>query len=160
MTRRTNKIILVTALLFTCCYLSLWQINRHYYLFRNSNKLNVSTAGIAENDKIRIQFFTAKFNCDSATVGNLLNRDDDEVVTVYNGEETCRKIPNKYGENFFLVSYDNRFFYCFKHVKLNGHFQHQYSIHVGAANGIMYLSVDIHGPNDLRFSVPMKRIKG
>lgn len=55
-------------------------------------------------------------------------RNKTQYTVLYNGK-TENELINDYGENDFLVIYDNTYYYAFRHFKLNHKHQHDYHFH-------------------------------
>ena len=75
-------------------------------------------------DKIKIEFGNSVINISRGTDTDLfVNRE--RYTVLYDGR-VKGKIINDYGENDFLVTYDNKYYLSFRQFKFNANHQHDY----------------------------------
>ncbi|VVP43703.1 hypothetical protein [Pseudomonas fluorescens] len=62
-----------------------------------------------------------------------------------------KDIPNFYGDNDFLLIYDNRYSLRFRHFKTNWHHQHTYRIYVFEMADGIHAHISILGSDGIEF---------
>ena len=89
---------------------------------------------------------------------NTINRYNDldlfsnreKYTVIYDGGPK-NKIINEYGENDFLLTYDNRYYYSFRHFKLNRRHQHDYHFDLYQIGNEIFVTVNVFGENPMEF---------
>ena len=85
----------------------------------------------------------------------LFNNDYDRLI--FHGHQVGG-LDTDYGENDFLITYGDRYYFQFRHFITNSNDQHDYKLVIDRRGDSLYLSVDIDGPEAMRFTRPMDRI--
>jgi hypothetical protein len=150
---KRQKIVIVLSILTLISVWGLFYINRHYYIIWNANTTEVKTDKKLDPNKIKIYFGISV---------NTINRSNDEFVfknmgkylTIYDGNEK-NKIFNEYGENDFLVTYDDKFYLTFRHFKLHHRSQHNYNFNFKKRKKSVILEVNIEGQDKMKFKHKM-----
>ncbi|MFN6083902.1 MAG: hypothetical protein ACK476_03110 [Fluviicola sp.] len=148
MKKSQKTLILLT--IFGC--LSVWglfYINKHYYVIWNANTTEVKTDKKLDPSKVKI-FFGISANTINRINDELVFSDMDKYLTIYNGREE-NKIFNEYGENDFLITYDDRFYLTFRHFKLHHRAQHNYLFNFIKMDNSVILEVKIEGQDKMKF---------
>jgi len=150
-----KKIILLSGLLIIIIIggFGFRKLNRDFLLLWDSNSIDVKTDSPLTNDKVKIEFGV------SVNTINRLNDTDlfenrEKYLVLYDGKPK-EKIINEYGENDFLVTYDDKYYFSFRQFKLNRRHQHNYNFYFFENNGRIFLRVDIKGRDGMKFERPM-----
>lgn len=64
-----------------------------------------------------------------------------------------------YGENDFLLTYDDTYYLSFRHFISNTHSKHGYNFHLKKLGNNIVVSVAVDGRNNMQFEQPMLEIK-
>lgn len=148
-----KKIFLLLCLIVA--FISLWNINNNYYAMWNSNSQEVKVDGPLSIKKVKIEFGNST---------NSINRPTDKVLfknrskynVLYDGRNWKDLIPNEYGENDFLIKYDERYYLQFRHFKTNRSHQHAYSFHLFKKNDKVFVNIKIVGRDEMYSLMEMK----
>lgn len=115
----------------------------------DSNTINVTAEQPLTPDKVKIEFGISV---------NTINRDTDTDLfadkskyTVLFAEQKTNSLINDYGENDFLITYDNKFYFSFRQFKLNRRHQHDYNFHFFQRGNKIYIRADINGQDAMEF---------
>ena len=65
---------------------------------------------------------------------------------------------NEYGENDFLITYDDIYYFSFRQFKTSTRNQHDYSFYFYENNDTVYIKADIVGISNMKFVRPMNLI--
>ena len=68
------------------------------------------------------------------------------------------KIPNKYGENDYLLTYADEYHLLFRHFKTYRRSQHNYKFHFYQENNEIYVKVIMDGQEGFKFENPLIRM--
>jgi hypothetical protein len=125
------------------------------------NEITVTTDEQLSADKVKIEF---------GLHANTINRKNDidlfknrsKYTVVYDGGSR-KKMETDYGENDFLITYDNTYYFSFRQfiqTDFKGGYpdDHKYSFHFSSKNKQVYLKVDIAGESPMSFERPMNLI--
>lgn len=147
--KRTATILFVILLPL----LGLYVLNQRYHLFWNANTVNVTTASPLNPGKVKIEYGVSV---------NTINRPNDlhlfldrnKYTVIYDGSWTS-PVRNAYGENDFLITYDNQYYLSFRQFKFNENHQHAYNFHFYEEGEKVCVRVDIDGADDMEFERSM-----
>tara|TARA_Y100001954_G_C15405004_1_gene404584 strand:+ start:62 stop:520 length:459 start_codon:yes stop_codon:yes gene_type:complete len=97
--------------------------------------------------------------------GNVSFSDTDKIIyenlskgkLVFNGIYSTW-IPYNYGENDFLITYDDKYYGFFRHFKHNIFETHSYSLELFQNNDTIKCKVLIEGPDKMERIIKMKKI--
>lgn len=154
MSKMRILIIIISGLLITVAVgLGLRKCNKDFLLLWNSNSINVTTESPLIQDKVKIEF---------GICANSINRKDDaelflkreNYIILFDGE-TKDEMINDYGENDFLITYDNKYYFSFRQFKFNRRHQHDYNFHFYQKDGRIFIRADIKGQDAMRFERTM-----
>ena len=155
MNRRIITIIIFLIVLLGG--LGLWKLNKDFLLLWDSNSLKVTVANPLIVDKVKIEFGISV---------NTINRSNDldlfknrEKYTILFDREKRNSMINEYGENDFLITYDNKYYFSFRQFKYNRRHQHDYSFHFYQKDNKIYIQTDIKGKDAMKFERPMLEIR-
>jgi|TARA_Y100000766_G_C18671322_1_gene490141 hypothetical protein len=139
----------------------LTQVNPDFLRLNNGNTVTVSTDNNFSIDKVKIEFGISI---------NTINRQNDldlftnksKYTTIYNGSSS-RKIKTDFGENDFLITYDDKYYLSFRQFILSdfsGGYpaDNQYSFCFYLKDQQLHLKVDITGDSPMKFDRPMNLI--
>jgi hypothetical protein len=131
----------------------LWKFNKDFLLIRNNNLIKVTTDNPLTASKVRIEFGISVNTINRSTDHDLFKRR--EKYTVIYDSELKSKMINEYGENDFLITYDNKHYFSFRQFKFNRRHQHNYHFHFYQKDSNIFIRVDINGKNGMKFERPM-----
>lgn len=156
---KSKTIIFLLAVIVVISFLcfGVWFIHRNIYPLWNANVFNISAEQPLDEEKIKIYFGISV---------NTINRENDldlftnmeKYTTLYNGVEN-EKMINEYGENDFLITYDDSYYFSFRQFKTNWRAQHIYNIKINQQDGKPFLHIEIKGYEPMNFSRSMIAIK-
>lgn len=113
----------------------------------------VTTSNTLKTEKVKVEF--------GIGVNTINRKNDKELFTnpskytiLYNGKRQ-NEIINEYGENDFLITYDNKYYLSFRHFKFNRRHQHKYYFHFFENDNKIIVKVDIKGEDSMEFERPM-----
>ena len=141
-----KKIIqkLITILVIIICGVGIVHVNNNYYAIWNSNKIHVWTGKSYDPHLVKIQFGISAFTMTEENDLQLFDKNN-RFQTIFESGENKAKINNEYGENDFLLTYDNKYYLTFRHFKVNCNPQHTYLFSFYWNNDGLYASVKIKG---------------
>jgi len=131
-----KKNIIKSTILLVVIY-SLWILNKNFLMWWDVTTLNVHTDKKLSSSKVKIEFLLG-----SRTV-------------LYDGEEKD-SVPQEYGENDFILTYDKKYFLKFRHFKFNRRHQHSYDFYFYKKGEKVFVDVDIEGSHDMEFTKELK----
>jgi hypothetical protein len=132
--------------LFVLFVLGLLKINKDIYTIWNSNLISVSAEIPLSSDKVKIGY------------GICINCTEGDYIIIYDGK-TVNKIENAYGENNFIVQYDDKYFYSFRQFKFNCNHQHDYYFHLYRKQNKLFVKVDVSGKDGMMLEQEMLEIR-
>lgn len=131
----------------------LFLIFNHHLLLWNLNAIRVSADKPLTQDKVKIEYGMSANSYNRSDLGSVPNRDKYSVL-VFDGE-VKNEIPNEYGENDFLITYDEKYYLTFRHFKTNWKHQHDYNFHFYFKNDKLFVRANIKGVDDEIFDRPL-----
>jgi outer membrane protein assembly factor BamE (lipoprotein component of BamABCDE complex) len=135
---------------------------REFKLAWKYNEIEVTVKSPLTEDKVRIEFDTNMNTISRKTDKDIFNRRKKEYV-LYDARGRS-VIYNTYRENDFLITYDNKYYFSFRHLKTNlqYHYQYQYDYYFNfyTKNNSIFVEVNINinGKNRIKFKKPMLEI--
>ena len=151
--KRRNKIIIFGLLLLIAGGLGLWKFNKDFLLLWNSNSIKVTTDTPLTQDKVKIEFGISVNTINRATDTDLFQKREKYTV-LYDGE-VKENMFNDYGENDFLITYDNKYYFSFRQFKFNRRHQHDYNFHFYKKDNKIFICADLKGQDAMKFERPM-----
>jgi hypothetical protein len=140
-------IVIITGLL------GFYLVNKRIKLI-NLSSVSVSTDEFLDKRKVKIQ----KGFCSIDRVNDAeLFQPGKMRSVVYDGKSTGL-LNTGYGENDFLITYDNKYYFQFRHFIFNDHDQHSYNFKLSKLQDTIYVQADIVGPDNMAFKEPMHLI--
>ena len=143
-------ILFIILLVGLSCF---YRINKHFKIIDLSS-ISVSTDDKLQKDKIKIQrgYFNGSRENDKE-----LFTEDARKWTVFNGYR-CGLLHTDYGENDFLITYDNKYYLAFRHFITYSRYQHSYNFKFSKQEDTIYVHADILGGDEYKFTRPMQLI--
>lgn len=136
--------------------IGIYKINKDYYAIWDINSINVTTDNTLTSDKVKIEFGISVNTINRSTDEDLF-RKREKYTVLFDGKSKNNMI-NDYGENDFLITYDNKFYFSFRQFKLNRSHQHDYNFHLFQKDKKVFISADIKGKDAMKFERPMLEI--
>lgn len=160
-----KRILIFSGLLILAlgglAYYYLTVVNRDILRLDNGNTVTVTTDKNFSNEKVKIEFGVSV---------NTINRQNDldlfsnrlKYTTVYNGGSNS-KIKTDFGENDFLITYDDKYYLSFRQFiesDFSGGYpaDNYYSFHFFLKDKQLNVKVDITGDSPMTFERPMNFI--
>jgi hypothetical protein len=153
---KRRKLIISGLLILVIGGLGLWKFNKDFLLLWNSNSINVTADSPLTTDKVKIEFGISVNTISRSTDTDLFKRRDKYTV-LYDGESKDKMI-NDYGENDFLITYDNQYYFSFRQFKFNRRHQHDYNFHFYQKDSKIFIRANIKGQDAMKFERPMLEI--
>jgi hypothetical protein len=153
---RRYRIALSALLLIITGGLLLREFNRTFLCLWNANSVTVSAERPLNAKKVTIEY-GASANSISRENDAALFENRGRYTVIFDGKKK-NVIPNIYGENDFLVTYDTSFYTSFRHFKTNRRNQHDYSFRFRKEKDDIFLDVYIAGNDETGFSRKMMPI--
>lgn len=145
-----HKKIMLFFFTVILCLTGLYSCNKNFLLFWNANNIYVSTRNNIDKDKVKIEFGVSVNTINRETDAELF-ADRDKYSVLFEGN-LKNKMVNGYGENDFLITYDERCYLSFRQFKTNRRHQHDYYFNFFNNNGDIFVTVEIKGENPLKFT--------
>ena len=131
-------------------------LNCNSLMIWNSNQITVNVESELSKADVKIEHGISV---------NTINRSSDldlfvdrkKYDVVFNGRQNG-KIKNEYGENDFLVTYNNEYYLSFRQFKRNRRHQHKYTFNFGSTKSSPIVSVEIVGRDGMKFKREMIKI--
>lgn len=153
---KTKIIILSGLLIIFLCGFVLWKLNKDILLIWNSNNIDVKTGNSLTKDKVKIEFGNGVNTINRLNDTDLF-KNRDKYFVLYDGR-LREEMINDYGENDFLVTYNDTYYFSFRQFKSNRRHQHNYKFHFFEKADKIFLKVDIRGQDAMTFERPMIEI--
>lgn len=153
---KKRTLIISGILILTLGMIGIWKINNEYYPIWNSNTINVTTDRVLNMGKVKIEFGIS-VNTINRTTDTDLFKNREKYTTLFNGS-VKEKMSNDYGENDFLITYNDKYYLSFRQFKFNWKHQHDYKFHFYKKSKKIFVQVDIKGQDAMKFERPMLKI--
>jgi hypothetical protein len=150
-------IIPSVLLLLILSGIGLWKLNKDFLLLWYSNSINVTTDNPLSINKVKIEFGIS-VNTISRSTDLDLFKNREKYTVLFDGNRKENMI-NDYGENDFLLTYDNKYYISFRQFKFNRRHQHDYNFHFFQKNGKLSVRADIKGEDEMNFERQMIEIR-
>jgi hypothetical protein len=153
---KSRILIILGLLVFVVCGLGFWKLSKDFLLLWNMNSIKVTAENPLTVDKAKILFGVSVNTINRPTDIDLFSNLEKYTV-LYDGKKKDNMI-NDYGENDFLITYDNKYYFSFRQFKLNRRHQHNYKFHFFEKNDRIFIKVNIEGQDAMKFERPMLEI--
>ncbi len=144
-----NRILIVACIVLVTVF-TFFQINKMIKIIELTS-INVETETPLNIGKVKVYqgYYSINRNSDAEMFYNIHNQ------IIFDGKENG-KIKTEYGENDFLVTYDNKYYFQFRQVCTNRNDYYKYNLKVLKKANKLYLKVVID--NGMKFERPMNLI--
>ena len=147
-----RKILIITLAsigLISLGLVALWKLNKDYLLLWNANTVYVTADSPLVAVKAKIEFVIS-VNTISRKNDLDLFKNTQKYTTLYDGKQKD-DVVNDYGENDFLVTYNNKYYLSFRQFKFNRRHQHDYYFHYFKKGDNIYVRTLIKGASAMHF---------
>ncbi|QSS96642.1 hypothetical protein [Psychroflexus sp. ALD_RP9] len=152
-----NKKTLIIIGILIIGLLIVLKLNNDFLMLWNSNIVSVETESPLTKEKVKIEFgISAKSIFTTNEVEIFANKKN--YTEIFNGKKQS-DIINEYGENDFLVTYNNKYYLTFRQFKTSRRHQHRYNFKFEQKGDDIILRVKIKGIDNMVFEKKMKKIK-
>lgn len=145
-----KKRILVVACFVLVTVFAFFQINKIIKIIELTS-INVKTETPLNIEKVKV--YQGYYSINRKSDAEIFNDTSNQVV--FDGKGNG-KIKTEYGENDFLVTYDNKYYFQFRQFCTNGNDFYRYNLKVLKKANKLYLEVVID--NAMKFERPMNLI--
>ncbi len=150
-----KRITLILGLLtFVFVGRGIWKINKNHYALWDSNSINVTADTPLSSEKVTIEFGIGVNTINRKTDEDLFKQREKYRI-LYNNGRRKENMLNDYGENDFLITYDNKYYFSFRQFKFNRNHQHDYNFHFFLKGNKLFVQVDIKGRDAMKFERAM-----
>lgn len=150
---KNRKIIITGLLILFLGGLGLWKLNKDFLLLWSSNTINVTADQPLTPNKVKIEFGVSVNSINRPTDADLFEHREKYNV-LFDGRQKDNMV-NEYGENDFLITYDNKYYLSFRQFKFNRRHQHDYNFHFSQQDNKVFMTVDIQGEDAMKFERPL-----
>lgn len=123
----------------------------------NTNQIEVNVESELSRDKVKIEHGIGVNTINRANDLDLF--EDRKKYTVAFDGRPKTKIKNEYGENDFLITYNDEYYLSFRQFKFNRRHQHKYKFNFETSTNNPIVEVDIVGKDRMKFSREMIKIE-
>ncbi len=148
---KKRSLIIISILLFIVLGYLFIQLNKNYLDLWNMNSIEVTVDKPLESEKVKIEL---GFNSINRKNDLELFEERGRYQIFYDKENKYDKKIG-YGENDFLITYDNKKYLSFRQFKINARAQHDYKFHFYEKGNTIFVQVDIKGLDGLKFERAM-----
>lgn len=134
----------------------LQKANKNFLLLWNSNSLSVSAGSPLLADKVKVLHGISAASIDRPNDSELFKKTEAYSV-LFDGTQKNTMI-NEYGENDFLLTYNDQYYLSFRQFKFNRRHQHDYNFYFFQKHDRPFVRVSIAGKDAMEFERPMIEI--
>jgi hypothetical protein len=148
-----RKFLIASVMIVTIGLVGFYFFNKHFKLIDLST-ISVSTDNNLSKSKVKIKrgFYSINRVNDRELFSN---RNGDR--TVYDGMQSDL-LKTDYGENDFLITFDDKYYFQFRHFIFNSNNQHSYDFTLFKQQDTIYVKSNIKGKDKMQFTRPMHLI--
>lgn len=146
-------LIISSILLLIVGGLGFSKLNNDFLLLWNNNKFNVTADNPLSTDKVKIEFGVSVNTIDRPS-DSALFENRNKYTVLFDGKLEDSMI-NEYGENDFLITYNDKYYFSFRQFKFNRRHQHDYNFHFFQKGDTVFVRADITGEDKMKFERPM-----
>jgi hypothetical protein len=119
------------------------------------NSLHVKVKGSLSTDRVLIKrgAYTINRKCDL----ELFEKADGDTIFFEGGVK--KKLETDYGENDFLITYDDKYYFQFRHFIFNRRNKHCYNFLFYKQGDSIFVKANISGNDKMQFVRPMHLVK-
>jgi len=149
MNKKTKKLVLILCVLAISIFL-IFKINKMIKIVELTS-INVETENQLDVEKVKV--YQGYYTIERKSDAEMFENKYDEIV--FDGKGNG-KIKTEYGENDFLVTYDNKYYFQFRQFCTNDNDYYKYNLKILKKSNQIYLKADIDG--GMKFERPMNLI--
>ena len=149
------KVLVILSFLLVLGFVGLLKLNKDFLLLWNVNHFHIKTERPLDKEKVTIKFGFSSINRET---DEELFSDFDGAKLLFDSGSSQNEIPNEYGENDFLITYDNTYYLSFRHWKLNRRHQHNYYFKFYMKQDCIFVEVNIKGKDRMKFERQLLKI--
>jgi hypothetical protein len=153
----SKKRLIITSLILLLAGIGIWRLNKGFLLFWNHNSIYVTADTPITPAKVKIEFGLSVNSISRNTDADLF-KNREKYLVLFDGAQK-NEMPNEYGENDFLITYDNKYYLSFRQFKFNRRHQHDYNFHFRKKDNQLVVRVDINGKYPMTFERTMLEIE-
>jgi hypothetical protein len=148
-----RKYLIASAIIVTVGLIGFYFFNKYFKL------VDLSTISVSTDDKFSKSKIKIKRGFYSINRAN-----DQELFSSKNGDRTVYDgmqsgfLKTDYGENDFLITYDDKYYFQFRHFIFNSNNQHSYDFNLFRHQDTIYIKANIKGKDKMQFTRPMNLI--
>ncbi len=158
MKSKRKRTLLILTTLFILGGVGLLKLNKDFLLLWNVNSIRVKTEKPLDKKKVKVRYGFSSINRNSDE--ELFSDFDKEKGTLlFDNGNSQDKIPNEYGENDFLITYDEKYYLSFRQFKLNRRHQHNYIFDFYEQHDSIFIKVNIKGIDGMKFERQLLEIE-
>ena len=152
------KVLVILSFLLILSFVGLQKLNKDFLLLWNANSLHVKTEKPLDKGKVTIRYGWSSIN--RKTDEELFSYffDKERSLLLFDNGSSQNEIPNEYGENDYLITYDNEYYLSFRHWKLNRRHQHDYYFKFYMKQDSIFVKVNIEGEDQMEFERQLLKI--
>ena len=154
---KNKKILLILSTLFILGVVGLLKWNKDFLLLWNANNIYVQAEKPLNKEKIKIKFgfSSLKRETDEEL---FIDFEKDWSVIIFDNGNLKNEMPNEYGENDFLITYDDKYYLSFRQFKLNRRHQHDYYFKFYEKHNHVFVKINIKGQDGMRLEKQLLEI--
>ena len=157
MKKTRMKVLVILSFLLVLGFVGLLKLNKDFLLLWNVNHFHIKTEKPLDKGKVIIKFGFSSINRE--TDRELFSDFDvSRSILLFNNGISKNEMPNDYGENDFLIIYDNQYYLSFRQFKFNRRHQHDYFFKFSMKQDSVFVEVDIKGKDRMKFERKLLKI--
>lgn len=148
-----KKAIIIIGLILAVGIYILFFIQKEIVVLWNTNTVAIQVETPLQKNKVRIEYaMSTRFYKDDINFSK-----NTDYVLIFDGT-TTKTTPNNYGENDFIISYEDQYYVPFRHFKTNWRHQHDYIFYFYKKEDTLYVRVTVEGVDDMNFETRMEKM--
>ena len=138
MNKKAKKCLLILSIILISTFL-FFKINQRIKIFELTS-INVETENQIDVEKVKV--YQGFYSINRENDSELFNNKFSEIV--FDGKSNG-KIKTEYGENDFLITYDDKYYFQFRQICTNDNDYYKYNLKLFKKENEIYLKADIDG---------------
>ncbi len=138
--------------------ISILVLTQERFQFWKSNKFHIEFGKGLDSDSLKIYSGNHSVALSNFSIDNFKN-DLNRFTLIYNEGKQISDIKDFYGENDFILLYNERNYLIFRHIKLNDYSKHKYNITLNKRDDKIIAHIKITGTFAIDYSYNFKSIK-
>jgi hypothetical protein len=153
-----RKSIILISIFIIVSLLIFWKFIKLNKIYGFIGKNSVNIVVIEPLKKENLVILKSFYSIDRKNDEELFFSEYSKPDTIFNGYET-KETKFEYGENDFLIIYNNEYYYEFRQFKTNERAYHDYSFIISKIDTNYIINVEIIGLDDTKFQRNMNKIE-